>query len=467
MQTWTGRRREFLKAGAAAVGGVVGTAVGVRGLSVSAADHGDGQLDRLWDVGECGGGPSGVTAAWAAALEGATCLLVERETILGGMATSGLVGPISKFRFDGRLIVEGLPWRFVSLLKERQGAVIDLRSGNVPFEADVYAATAHEVLVQAGVCVALKTSVMEAACDANGRIESITVAREGRRRVIHGRVFVDATGRGNVICRTPHAAPLRARADELQPMSLIFRLENVETDSLVVWMAEDRTRYSQPQLREALQKGVEEKRISLFGGPWAVFGSTIRPGSVSVNATRYGGDSTDPLVLAKAKAVMSEEIPAMIEIFRKAHAAFGNCRLRDVAAVVGVRESRGAVGEYCLTGEDVRGGRIFGDAVALGGHPLDMHRAKDSKQEAPFLDHPYSIPYRCLVPKGSRNLLVSGGLISADRQAFSSARVQAQCMATGQAAGTAAAMCAGASIPPSRLDSRQLRERLRAQGAVL
>ena len=461
--TWT--RRKFL--GTAAVGPAFGAAASLKRLQASAANAGGADLDRMWDVVVCGGGPSGVMAAWAAALEGAACLLVERQPILGGMATSGLVGPISKFRFNGRLMVEGLPWRFVSLLKSHQGSVLDLPSGNVPFEAEAYAAGAHDVLTKAGVCVCMDTEMVDASCLSDGRIESITVERQGRRQTIGGRMFVDATGMGNLICRTSLPAPLRAQAEELQPMSLIFRLENVDTKSLVVWMAEDRTRYSQPQLREALQKAAGERRIGLFGGPWAVFGSTIRPGSVSVNATRYAGAATDPSVLARAKAAMSAEIPAMIEVFRQSHPSFANCSLRDVAAVVGVRESRGAVGEYCLTAEDVRGGRIFEDAIALGGHPLDMHRSKDATQEAPFLDRPYSIPYRCLVPKGSRNLLVSGGLISADRQAFSSARVQAQCMATGQAAGTAAALCAAGAVLPSTLDFRQLRQRLAAHGAVL
>jgi hypothetical protein len=406
-------------------------------------------------------------AAWAAALEGAACLLVERQPILGGMATSGLVGPMSKFRFDGRLMVEGLPWRFVSLLKSRQGAVLDLPSGNVPFEADAYAAAAHEVLTQAGIRVLLATEMVDACVRPDGRIESITVERQDQRQTLRGRAFVDATGMGNLISRTPLPAPLRTQPDELQPMSLIFRLENVDTDALTIWMAKDGTRYSHPQLREALQKAVTDGRIALFGGPWAVFGSTIRSGSVSVNATRYSGAASDPAVLVRAKAAMNADIPVMIDVFRQADPAFAKCSLRDVASVVGVRESRGAVGEYCLTAEDVRGGRIFDDAVALGGHPLDMHRPKDATQEAPFLDRPYSIPYRCLVPKGSQNLLVSGGLISADRQAFSSARVQAQCMATGQAAGTAAALCAAGSVLPSNLDSRQLRQRLAAQGAVL
>ena len=458
-------RRQFLKTSAGAVGVALGAAASLKCSPAAAESRED--LDQVWDVVVCGGGPAGIMAAWAAALEGATCLLVERQPILGGMATSGLVGPISKFRFDGRLMVEGLPWRFVSLLQSRQGAVLDLPSGNVPFEADAYATAAQEVLTQAGVRVLLDTELAEAACGEQNRIVSIVVRRQGQQQTLRARVFVDATGMGNLICRTPLAAPLRAPADELQPMSLIFRLEDVDTEALVVWMAQDRTRYSQPQLREALQKAAADKRIALFGGPWAVFGSTIRPGSVSVNATRFAGSATDPAVLAQAKATMSANIPVMIDVFRQAHPAFKKCRLRDVAAVVGVRESRGAVGEYCLSSEDVRAGRIFADAVALGGHPLDMHRAKDASQEAPFLDRPYSIPYRCLVPQGSQNLLVAGGLISADRQAFSSARVQAQCMATGQAAGTAAALCVSAGIVCAKLDPRRLRERLQAQGAVL
>jgi len=117
--TWT--RREFLASASGAAGMAVGAATGLRcSLAPAAGDA----ADRIWDVVVCGGGPSGVMAAWAAALDGAACLLVERQPILGGMATSGLVGPMSKFRFDGRLMVEGLPWRFVSLLKSRQGAVL-------------------------------------------------------------------------------------------------------------------------------------------------------------------------------------------------------------------------------------------------------------------------------------------------------------------------------------------------------
>lgn len=461
------QRRSFLKTALAATGAAALASCGSRPPEDPALAAGAAPIDRLWDVVICGGGPAGIMAAWAAALEGAACLLIEEQPILGGMATSGLVGPMSKFRFDEKLIVGGLPWRFASTLKTQGGAVLDLPTGNVPFEADVYAAAAEQTLAHAGVAVLLRAGLTAATCGTDGQVESVVVRRAGRALSIRARMFVDATGRGDLVCRTPYPAPLRAGPDELQPMSLIFRLDHVDTGAITVWMARDRTRYSQPQLREALQTAMAGGRIRLFGGPWAVFGSTIRPGSVSVNATRCVGDATDPSVREKAREAMAAEIPVMVEIFREAHPAFEKCRLRDVAALVGVRESRGIVGRHILSDDDVRSGRLFDDTVALGGHPLDMHNAKDAGQQAPFLDHAYSIPYRCLVPERSRNLLVAGGLVSADRTAYSSARVQAQCMATGQAAGAAAALCARLRIGPTDLKPAVLQDRLRAEGAIL
>ena len=110
--------------------------------------------------------------------------------------------------------------------------------------------------------------------------------------------------------------------------------------------------------------------------------------------------------------------------------------------------------------------RRFPDAVALGGHPIDIHQA-DSSQSVKFLTVPYQIPYRTLVPQGASNVLVAGGTLSATREAFGSVRVQAQCMALGQAAGTAAALCIRNRQSVSELDGAGLRQHLGAAGAIV
>ena len=89
------------------------------------------------DVVVCGGGPAGFIAAVAAARLGAKTVLVEKNGFLGGMATAGLVGPISNFRSQGELIIKGIPWEFVTEMEKHGGAISGHVSGNVPFNRNL------------------------------------------------------------------------------------------------------------------------------------------------------------------------------------------------------------------------------------------------------------------------------------------------------------------------------------------
>ena len=85
------------------------------------------------DVFVAGAGPAGFVAAIAAARNGAKVTLAEAFGFPGGMATAGLVGPISKFNFGGKRVVGGIAWEFVERLAAQGGAITDLPKGNVPF----------------------------------------------------------------------------------------------------------------------------------------------------------------------------------------------------------------------------------------------------------------------------------------------------------------------------------------------
>ena len=77
---------------------------------------------------------------------------------------------------------------------------------------------------------------------------------------------------------------------------------------------------------------------------------------------------------------------------------------------------------------------------------------------------PYSIPFGALVPVGIENLLVAGRCISGTYEAHASYRVTGDCVAMGQAAGTAAALCAEQKIPVSQIDAKRLRTALKKNG---
>lgn len=423
------------------------------------------------DVLVCGGGPAGLMAATAAARMGANTMLVERHGFLGGMATAALVGPMSKFNLGGRRIVGGLPEEFVQDLHALGGAVVDLQSGNIPYDPEIYKLAAQRLALGARVELLLHAQVVGAHSETNapGRISHAFVESKSGRQAVAAKMIVDATGTGDLIARTGLPCEMRNQrvGGDLQPMTLYFRLGGVDTGGLTLLMSQDGTKYANPELRAVLAAEVASGRLRNFGGPWAVHGSTLRGGEVSVNATRFPGNAADAGDLTRAELVLREEAHAIVAAFRRAAPAFRDCFLIDTAPQVGIRETRSIRGLYTMTLDDVLTPRRFPDTVAKGGHPVDIHLAADSRQHARFIEEPYDIPYRALVPEGSENVLVAGGLVSATREAFGSIRVQAQCMALGQAAGTAAALCVQSGRNACELDGAKLRRHLESAGAIV
>lgn len=419
-----------------------------------------------YDVAICGGGPAGFIAAVAAARSGAKTLLIHEHGFLGGMATAALVGPISKFNFAGKRIVGGIPEEFIDRMAALGGAVIDLPSGNIPFDPEIYKLVAMQMVVGSGAEMMLHTRAVGVHRQAD-ELYLLTEAPSGRKAV-KARRIIDATGTASVIAAADLPWNYR-RADDgsLQPMSLVFRLGGVDTDDLTVWMDRDGVKYANAELRTALENEVVAGNIAQFGGPWAVFGSTIRKGEVSVNATRYPGDATDTASFTQAEISMRLDVMKMVELFRKASPQFKNCYLIDTAFQAGIRETRTIDGLYTLTADDILNPKDFDDTVAKGAHWIDIHRAGDSSQSATYVPSAYNIPFRSLVPKGSDHIIVAGGSISATKEAFASVRVQAQCMALGQAAGTAAAMSLSDDQSFLELNGSDLREKLAADGAIV
>jgi hypothetical protein len=123
-----------------------------------------------------------------------------------------------------------------------------------------------------------------------------------------------------------------------------------------------------------------------------------------------------------------------------------------MADQLGITESRRLLGRYVMARGDLNG--AFYDTIARTGHWTKY-------------DCAYNIPYRSLLPSGVSNLLVAGRCISVDHRVHHATKEIPPCMATGQAAGTAAAMAAQANIAAAEVDVAALQSKLREQGAIL
>ena len=145
---------------------------------------------------------------------------------------------------------------------------------------------------------------------------------------------------------------------------------------------------------------------------------------------------------------------------------FENCRVISTALHIGVRESRKIVGEYVLTEDDLLSLARFDDAIATANYAIDIHNPEGTgtRWHEFGAGEWYEIPYRCLVPKGMKNLLVAGRCISSTHEAQSSYRIMPFCCELGQAAGTAVAVAKEGNKDLRDADIKKLQEKLRANG---
>jgi hypothetical protein len=197
---------------------------------------------------------------------------------------------------------------------------------------------------------------------------------------------------------------------------------------------------------------------------------TPRKGEIHFNTTRIlGFNATDPIQLSQAEVEGRCQVREMVGFVKREMPGFQRAELLYSAVQIGVRESRRVVGKYVMTKEDVLGARKFPDGIARGSYAIDIHSPQG--EGTTILSLPegesYDIPYRCLVPQAIDNLLVAGRPISTTYEAHASTRIMPICFATGQAAGTATALCLQMGCSPAELGAQILRQRLMAQGANL
>ena len=420
-----------------------------------------------YDVVVCGGGAAGFISAIAAARSGAKTAIVEQYGFFGGMATIGLVTPLSVFTYNREQVIGGIPWEFVERLRKMGGCIVEEPLGNVAFDPELYKLLCQQMMLEAGVEMYMHSYLSGCRAE-NGRISAVFFENKNGTEAICGDMYVDCTGDGDLAAM----AGVPMQTDEyppMQPMSTYFILGGVDTDSPMIADAMHHNKQGRNchciPVREKLLAMKESLGIPEFGGPW--FCTTLRPGEVAVNMTRTMGNAIDNRDFTAAECRLREDVFKVARILRENFEEFRNSYVTTVAVHAGIRESRRIKGVHTITGDEYVKGCRYPDSISRGAHPVDVHIGAGAEQSLTFLKQAAYVPYRALIAEGFPNLLVAGRCISADKTAFASLRVQASCMGTGQAAGVAAARCAKAGVSVQDADTDGLIRELRNLGAII
>lgn len=392
------------------------------------------------DVVVCGGGPAGTAAAIAAARHGAQVLLLERHGCLGGLATGGLVVALPRFTDLGRPIIGGLGLEMRDRMIQTGEAVFREGRDASLFDAEALKWLSVSLCQEAGVKILHHVWVCGAVVE-EGRVRAILLESKAGRLAVEGRVFVDATGDGDVF-----AAAGAGFETSSQFMGLPFRLVQVDFEAWHRARAEDSSGYA-----EAMRAATEA------GGWEGFFGLSPMPelgGMVWGNNMYRELDGLDPEQLTLLETEGREAIRRSLAVLRERVPGFEHAWLVDTAAQLGVRRTRRLMGEYVLTGEDVGvEDTRFEDAIGRGN---DFRKVGIA----------YDIPYRSLLPREVDGLLVAGRCLSCTHEALEPLREIHICWVMGQAAGTAAAMAVKAGLEPRQVPVPELQGKLRADGVA-
>jgi hypothetical protein len=434
------------------------------------------------DVIVVGGGTTGPFAAISAARQGKRVVMIERFGSLGGNLTLGL-----NTKPSGAL-VGGLPLEIWNLARSVGGAGDDymavVKTGGVkiasPCDPEMMKMLLTRLCAEAGVQILFETVVSNPVMEGD-TVKGVIVESKTGRQFIAGKVVIDCSADADMAVRAgaPFVMGAGGEAEVMQPVSMYFTMDRVDLVRLADWAAttEDVPARAIPKTVEGLNYGLWLTGFNQSLRQWQEKTGvqlqrdniTLKTadGRMYVNGTRVTGVNVfDPVQFTNAVLECYRQIEGVARYLRESIPGFEHARIEAIAPVLGVRETRHIIGEYTLSGKDSIEGTHFDDSIAADASALDIHDPKGADVDFQGL-RPYEIPYRTLLPSGVEQMLVAGRCISADHDAHARSRNMPACMATGQAAGVAAAVAIDQGVNVRRVDVAKVQEKLRALGMPL
>lgn len=421
------------------------------------------------EVVVCGGGPAGVAAALAARRAGRSVVLVEQSGMLGGMGTAGLVPAFIVMDDGERVLADGICREVVDELARRMGVAPNYHWHNI--QPELLKAVYDDVVTAAGIELYLGLGVVDVLME-SGRVTAVVVATRQGLKAVHGQVFVDATGDGNLSAWAGVAYDLGDAEGKTMSPSLCVQYAGVDWAAYRQGVAAGNSdRAVWHRLMDAGTAPVQERHFVGFFRT----GTGIGTGNLG---HIYGVNGIDEKDITRGYVEGRQIAHKIHQFYRERVPGFAQSELVNTAAVLSVRETRRVRGDYQLCYEDYLRRATFPDEIGRFAYPIDIHSSTPDPKEQEAVERrleetrlkkgeSYGIPYRALLPQGIANLLVAGRCISCDREVQSSLRVMPGCFVTGQAAGCAAALAVASAGETRRVAVGELQDLLRQQGAYL
>lgn len=422
------------------------------------------------DVVVVGGEPEGVAAALSAARNGAKVLLIEHREELGGLFTYGMLnfldipqGP------DGQSVSKGIFEEWHKLV-----------GGKSSFDVELAKKVFRELVEnEKNITLITETEVTSVKKDDN-QLSAINIKYANNQYEVKAKTFIDATQDADfaVMAGAPYFVGGEDVGIEDKKMSvtLMIHLKNVDWEGV----------------RNAADSGVFGESYVTDSAAWG-FGNILKmykpveentrlrglniakvDDQYYINALQiFGVDGLDPVSKKEGIERGKRELKHIVEFLRKEVSGFENAEIASIPPELYVRETRHIKAEYQLSMADVWTNRDQVDKIAYGSYPVDI-QAQTPKDYGNVVSSPegYAIPFRSLVPQKIDGLLVVGRAAGFSSIAAGSARVVPTGMATGEAAGVAAAQVAKSNQTFRELMNdiegiQKIQQTLKKQGAFL
>jgi len=427
-----------------------------------------------------GSGPGGLAAALAAARAGADVTLLDRFGCFGGNITVVGVEGFAWYRHEATVEAGGIGWEFEQRAKAMGAATPESQSLSYELDSEGFKLVADRLVQEAGIHPMLHRQFVAPIMQGD-RITGVIVESKAGREAIMAKVVIDATGDADVAQRAG-APTLKTPVEEMQAASVMFHIAGVDKQAFMAGVQSDPQTYKDwssgewqvetdgkeddmfspflgKPFERAIKDGLIPPHLNTIGGTW---GAVHDSGEMTyMNLVHLAGcDGTDPDSLTRFEIDGRMQAMLAIDALRAYTPGCDAARLRNFGMSIGIRDTRKLDAVYNMTETDARHQGRFDDSIGIYPEFIDGYGVLIIPTTGRYMQ----VPYRSMLPKGIKGLLVTGRAIGGDKIAHAATRNMACCAVAGQGAGVAAAQAIATGSELDELNIAALQTTLSQQG---